>query len=494
MAAGRVGGPPAVGGRAGPPVRPLPGGGGRGRGAGPVVRVRPASGGPEPAAVPVSRRVDRDGVPAPSGGGGGVSARPLRSPPRREPQGREPQGVGPDRPRAGDDRPAGVPRLLPDRVGHRPVLRDPRHLLPGSGVGRQQCGVLGVGHHQGRRRGPGPAVRAVPVARAGRAARHRPRHRERPPGGGDPVRLRALRPSQRGPGGQRDHLPVPLRGARHGQGPGGRPGPAGRLVQAARPVEAARGPDRRGGRQRDPRRGAGAGPGGGALPPAPGHPLRGDGGVRPAGDRGVPGGVGPHGRSQRAPVGQGRLRGRGAGEVRPVGTGHVERPAPHGRPGGGVERRAHRPGHPAPGPRGLRDVVPGRFGGGVPGGVPGPDGHPAPAAAPHVLRPGGGGGVDPTGSDPGRVGAPLHPAPQRQGAGHLPAPPAGAVAGQDPGGAAVPGAAHADGHRRGRVQPGRGRPAPPGHGVQAVHRAHGAAASPAVRGHGRAGHHWGGGR
>ena len=46
--------------------------------------------------------------------------------------------------------------------------------------------------------------------------------------------------------------------------------------------------------------------------------------------------------------------------------------------------------------------------------------------------------------------------------------------------AAVPGAAHADGHRRRRLQPRRGRPAPPGHGLQAQPRAHGAAA-PALR-------------
>ena len=44
------------------------------------------------------------------------------------------------------------------------------------------------------------------------------------------------------------------------------------------------------------------------VPPAPGHPLRRHGDLRPAGDRGVPGGVGPDARPQRAPVGQGRLR------------------------------------------------------------------------------------------------------------------------------------------------------------------------------------------
>ena len=93
-----------------------------------------------------------------------------------------------------------------------------------------------------------------------------------------------------------------------------------------------------------------------------------------------------------------------------------------------------------------------------------------------VLRPGGRGGADPAGPDPGRLGPPLHPPPQRRRGGHLPAPAAGAVPGQDPRGAAVPGAAHADGRGRRRVHRRRGRPAPPGHGGQALQRAHGAPA------------------
>ncbi len=115
------------------------------------------------------------------------------------------------------------------------------------------------------------------------------------------------------------------------------------------------------------------------------------------------------------------------------------------------ERHGHR--RPAPGPRGLRHAVPGRFGRGVPGGEPGPDGDPAPPAAPHLLRPGRGGRPHPARSHPGRIGAPLHPPPQRPGAGHLPPPPHRAGAAQDLGGPAVPGAAHAAGHRRGRLQP-----------------------------------------
>ena len=45
------------------------------------------------------------------------------------------------------------------------------------------------------------------------------------------------------------------------------------------------------------------------LPPAPGHPLRRHGDLRPAGDRGLPGGVGADAGPHGAAVGQGRLRG-----------------------------------------------------------------------------------------------------------------------------------------------------------------------------------------
>ena len=92
------------------------------------------------------------------------------------------------------------------------------HLLPGAGLGRQQRGLLRARHHQRRRGGARPAVRAVPLARARRPARHRHRHRERPARGGDPVRLRALRPRARRPGRQRHHVPGEVVGARHGQG------------------------------------------------------------------------------------------------------------------------------------------------------------------------------------------------------------------------------------------------------------------------------------
>ena len=65
---------------------------------------------------------------------------------------------------------------------------------------------------------------------------------------------------------------------------------------------------------------------------------------------------------------------------------------------------------------------------------------------------------------------------------------------EDPGRAPVPGAAHADRHRRRRVLARRGRRAAPGHGLEAQPRAHGAPAPAALRRHGRARRHRRGGR
>ena len=65
-----------------------------------------------------------------------------------------------------------------------------------------------------------------------------------------------------------------------------------------------------------------------------------------------------------------------------------------------------------------------------------------------LLRPGGRGGADPARPDPGRLGAPVHPAQERQGGGHLPASADAQRAGEDARRAALPGAADAAGHRR----------------------------------------------
>ena len=112
--------------------------------------------------------------------------------------------------------------------------RPERHPVPRPGVGGQLGGLLLPRHHR-RRPGPGrSAVRALPVARARRAARHRPRHHARAPGRGDSVRLREVRARPGGDGRQRRPLPLALGRARGGEGAGAaRDGgrPAGPVVQ-----------------------------------------------------------------------------------------------------------------------------------------------------------------------------------------------------------------------------------------------------------------------
>ena len=73
----------------------------------------------------------------------------------------------------------GLPRLLPDRLGHRRVLPAQRHPLPGTRLGRQLRRLLRARHHQRRRGVARPAVRALPVTGARRSAGHRHRHRGR---------------------------------------------------------------------------------------------------------------------------------------------------------------------------------------------------------------------------------------------------------------------------------------------------------------------------
>ena len=141
-------------------------------------------------------------------------ARALRATPRRAGAGR----LDPDRARARGHRRPGVRRLLPDRVGHRPVLPPPRHLLPGPGIGRQLGRLLRPRGHQRRRRRPRVALRALLVPGPGRPAGHRRGHRVRSARGGHPVRVRAVRAPPRGTGGQRHHLPPSLGRARRGQG------------------------------------------------------------------------------------------------------------------------------------------------------------------------------------------------------------------------------------------------------------------------------------
>ena len=219
--------------------------------------------------------------------------------------------------------------------------------MPGPRVGGEFGGLLRARHHQRRPGSAPPAVRAVPVRRPGRAAGHRPGHRAPPPRGGHPVRLPPVRPGPGRPGRQRDLVPAAAgaagRRARarvHARGVGrlgapDRAGPAvdGEVLPAGRPRRRAR-----------PGRGSGRGGGTGhpdaAAAAAPGHPLGRHGDLRPPGGGGVPGGVGADAGPHRAAVGQGRLRLRGPGQVRPARPGHAGGAARLLRPGEQAFRRA----------------------------------------------------------------------------------------------------------------------------------------------------------
>jgi hypothetical protein len=112
---------------------------------------------------------------------------------------------------------------------------------------------------------------------------------------------------------------------------------------------------------------------------APRHPQRRHGDLRPARHRGLPGGVGAHAGPQRAAVGQGRLRGRRPGEVRPARPGHAQRAALRGRPHPRAPRVRGGSGHHPAGGRRVRDALPRRHGGRVPDRESRADGHAAAA-------------------------------------------------------------------------------------------------------------------
>ena len=71
--------------------------------------------------------------------------------------------------------------------------RSARHPLPGARLGGQFDGLLLPRDHRGRSGALRSSVRALRLARAQRAARHRRRFRARAARGGDPIYLRALR-------------------------------------------------------------------------------------------------------------------------------------------------------------------------------------------------------------------------------------------------------------------------------------------------------------
>ncbi len=227
VASPRRRGPPALRDRAGTTVRPVARSGGTGGGTGSGVRVRPPSGGAQIARVCGAAGPHRADL---AGGAGAARChRPLRTPGWRA-RGRS---VGTDPSRARGDRHPRLRRLLPHRLGHRRVLPAREHLLPGARLCRQLRRLLRARDHPGGRRVARPLVRTLPLPRTRRPPGHRHRHRVRPARRGHRLRLRTLRPLPRRPGGQRHHLPGPLRHPRRRQGarsrkPGRRwtPGPS----------------------------------------------------------------------------------------------------------------------------------------------------------------------------------------------------------------------------------------------------------------------------
>ena len=120
------------------------------------------------------------------------------------------------------------------------------------------------------------------------------------------------------------------------------------------------------------------------------------------------------------------------GQVRPARPGHAVGVEVLLRFRRGMARRTLRTAPVPEGrPVGLRHVVRGRHGRGVPGRVPGPDGDAAPAQAAQVLRPGHRDRADPARTDPGQFGSSLYPTKERPGADHLSASEAGGCAGED---------------------------------------------------------------
>ena len=123
-----------------------------------------------------------------------------------------------DRARAGADRAARIRALFPHRPRHRPLRPRAGHPLPGPRLGRQLRRLLLPRHHRGEPRDQRPPLRALHLARARRAARHRRRFRARAARGGDAVHLREIRPRARRHRRHRHHLPHPLGDPRGRQG------------------------------------------------------------------------------------------------------------------------------------------------------------------------------------------------------------------------------------------------------------------------------------
>jgi DNA polymerase III alpha subunit len=101
------------------------------------------------------------------------------------------------RARARADRRAALRALLPHRARHRRFAREQGHPLPGPRLGGQLAVCYCLGITEVDPRACQPAVRALHLEGAQRAARHRRRLRAPAARGGDPVHLRQVRPRPR---------------------------------------------------------------------------------------------------------------------------------------------------------------------------------------------------------------------------------------------------------------------------------------------------------
>ena len=134
------------------------------------------------------------------------------------PRGRSRHGRSDDPARVRPDRAQGNRAVLPDRARDcQPGARD-GHPLPGPRLGRQFRRLLLPAHHRGRSRQERRAVRALPVERTRRAARHRRRFRARAARGHHPVDLPDQGADPRRPGRHGDRLSQPQRHPRRRQG------------------------------------------------------------------------------------------------------------------------------------------------------------------------------------------------------------------------------------------------------------------------------------
>ena len=155
---------------------PLPGRGRAGRRARPGGGVRPAARRPVAAAVPVPDGLGRDGVPAPPHRGGRAAGATARVPGRTTTTWR--QGVAPRSTTSWRSSSSSGSPATSSWSGTSSSSADAAtSSARAAGQRRQLGGLLRPRHHQRRRRVARPAVRALPVARARRAARHRHRHR-----------------------------------------------------------------------------------------------------------------------------------------------------------------------------------------------------------------------------------------------------------------------------------------------------------------------------